>query len=420
MEGDRYVVVGLARARTDWFTEVSRWAQSGRIPVEFIKCVSAAELHARLSVVGAVSAVLIDAGAPGADRDLVGLSRHSGAAVLVVDDGRPGRDWPAIGASAVLPPGFDATMLVERLEATAAPISPRGPRRDPVIGSPRAEFSGSLVAVCGVPGGGASTVAVAVAQGLADRGDGGGGVVLADLALSGEQASYHGARDVVPGLQELVDAHRGGRPDRSAVRAMTYQVESRRYTLLLGLRRSRDWTALPPQATDAALASLRNAYRWVVADVTSDLDGEADTGSLDLEERNHLARSSVGGAQAVVVVGTPGVRGVRGLLNLVDGVAALGVDPDRIIAVVNHAPRSAAARREVVRAVAHLGPAGLRPPMTVRSRREMEAIHHTVDPLPRQLCQPLATAVYEITAAASSPVAAPATPVPLLATRTAS
>jgi len=420
MVGERYIVVGLARARTGWFSEVSRWAQSGRLPIEFVKCVSAAELHARLDTVGAVSAVLLDAGAPGADRDLVSLSRHSGASVLVVDDGRPGRDWATIGASSVLPPGFDATMLLERLQATATPVAERGSRRDAAIGAPASEFAGSLVTVCGVPGTGSSTMAMAIAQGLAGRGDGGGGVLLADLALGGEMGSYHGARDVVPGLQELVDAHRSGRPDRAAVRAMTYRVETRDYALLLGLRRPRDWTALPSQATDAALASLRGAYRWVVADVTGDLDGEAETGSLDLEERNHLARSSLSAAQTVVAVGAPGVRGIRGLITLIDGLTALGVDPGQILPVINHAPRSAMARSEAARVIADLSRSKTKGPLVVRTRRDLESIHHAVDPLPPQLCQSFAVAVSQIAAAAPTPVVRSVQPLPLIAARTAS
>jgi hypothetical protein len=420
MAGDRYIVVGLARARTAWFTDVSRWAQSGRLPVEFVKCVSAAELHARLAAVGAVSAVLLDAGAPGADRDLVAASRHGGAAVLVVDDGRPGRDWAALGASAILPPGFDATMLLERLEATASPVAQRRGDHSPTRHTPTTEFTGALVAVCGVPGAGASTIAMAVAQGLAARGDGGGGVVLADLALGGEMGSYHGARDVVPGLQELVDAHRGGRPDRAAVRAMTYRIETRGYALLLGLRRPRDWTALPGQATDAAIASLRGAYRWTVADVTGELDGETETGSLDLEERNHLARSSVSSAQAVMAVGAPGVRGVRGLVTLIDSLVALGVDPTRIQPVINNAPRPATARREAVRAVTELSRTALSCPLTVRTRRDLEAIHHAVDPLPRPLCQSLAVVAAQMASAAPIPAARPVQPMPLIAARTAS
>jgi hypothetical protein len=158
----------------------------------------------------------------------------------------------------------------------------------------------------------------------------------------------------------------------------------------------------------------------VVADVSSDLDGEAETGSMDMEERNHLARSTIGSSQAVIAVGAPGVRGVRGLVTLLGELTTLGVDPDRILPVVNHAPRSTTARREAVRAITELAPATRRTPLAVRTRRDLESIHHAVDPLPRPLCQTLAVAVAQIAVAAPSPAARPVQPAPLVATRTAS
>jgi hypothetical protein len=45
---ERFVVVGLAHVRSTWFRDVARWATSAMAPVEFLKCVSAAEVRARL------------------------------------------------------------------------------------------------------------------------------------------------------------------------------------------------------------------------------------------------------------------------------------------------------------------------------------------------------------------------------------
>src|SRR3546814_2814274 len=67
----------------------------------------------------------------------------------------------------------------------------------------------------------------------------------------------HAARDVVPGVAELVEAHRSGSPGPHEVRDLTWEVGARGYRLLLGLRRHRDWTAIRPRAFDAALDGLR-------------------------------------------------------------------------------------------------------------------------------------------------------------------
>ena len=199
---------------------------------------------------------------------------------------------------------------------------------------------------------------------------------------------------MVPGLQEVVEAHRGGTPRPDAVRAATFEVESRGYSLLLGLRRPRDWTALPTRAADATLVSLRSAFRWVVADLTAELDGEPETGSIDLEERNHLARSSVMGAACVLAVGTPGIRGVRGLVRLLDALSDLGIDGGRIVPVINQAPRSTLARAEITRAVASLTVDGGSDASALHlpPRRGLELTHRTVDRLPSQLVAPVLAA----------------------------
>src|SRR5205085_729703 len=76
-------------------------------------------------------------------------------------------------------------------------------------------WRGRLIAVTGPGGTGASVAAIALAQGLGSDVRYGGLVLLADLALNADQAMLHDARDVVPGVQELVEAHRNGEPATS-------------------------------------------------------------------------------------------------------------------------------------------------------------------------------------------------------------
>src|SRR3546814_12010077 len=89
----------------------------------------------------------------------------------------------------------------------------------------------------------------------------------------------HDARDVIPGVLELVEAHRSGAPGPEDVRGLTFDIVTRRYRLLLGLRRHRDWTAIRPRALRSALDGLRRSFPLVVADVDADLEGRAATRS---------------------------------------------------------------------------------------------------------------------------------------------
>ena len=399
MAGERFVVLGLARARRQWFADVGRWSTSAALPVEFVRCVSVEELRARLDSGRAHSCALLDGGLAAVDRDLLQRVRDAGTAVLVVDDGLHRRDWVALGAAAVLPPSLRREVLLDGLATHAAMVGdararpPAGERSESLD---QALAPAAVAVVCGPGGTGASTVAAALAQGIGEHPRHRGRVVLADLARHGEQAMLHDVRDVMPGIQELVEGHRGGTLPAAEVEALTFSVVERRYHLLLGLRHARYWPTLRPRAFEAAFDSLRRVFATVVCDVTADFEGEDGGGSADVEERNLMARTAASVADVVLAVGRPGVKGLHALVRVIADLAALGVPAGRIVAVINAAPRSPRARAELAAALAEL----LGPPLGGRStaacvfvppRRVEEALRDAV-PLPAPLAPLLAGA----------------------------
>ncbi|MHB8505888.1 MAG: hypothetical protein ACYDEN_09245 [Acidimicrobiales bacterium] len=483
---ERWVLLGLAPPRAPWFREVTRWATSGALPAEFVKCRSAEEVRARLAAGRPWSALVVDAASPGLDRDLVALAASAGVPVLVVraatgspgretqgrrvvDDagpgqpscGAPGQASPndgqgdsaagdpgllaragdgavvhgdhtdghagaadgaaaagmgatglgptglgptglgptglgptGLGATAVLPPTFGRDELLDVLSLHARLVG-RGDLLPAELddGEPGA-WRGRLVVVCGPGGTGASTVAVALAQGLGGDVRYGGRVLLADLALRADLGVLHDAVDLGPGLQELVDAHRVGTPTPAEVVASTYEVPGRPYRLLLGLRRPAAWAALRPRATTASLDGLRRAFTLVVADVTGDVEGEADCGSVEVEERNHLARTAVATADVVVAVGLPGVKGVHTLAGHLRALAAAGVSPERLLPACNRAPRDPRSRAAISSTLATLAPGttSVASPLWVRERN-LEGPWRDARPLPTPFVRPLATTV---------------------------
>lgn len=399
MTAERYRLVGLARPRAAWFRDLSRWATSAALPIEFVKCVAPEELHARLQSGRVFSAVVLDAGLSGLDRDLIDVAREAGAAVIVVDDGHTRLDWPALGVDAVLPDTLDRAMLLATLIECALPLSGPEVETGAVTTPPPAGWRGRLIAVTGPAGGGASTIAMAVAQGLATPARQADMVMLADLALHADQALLHDAGDVVPGLQELVEAHRTGVPTADTIRALTFAVDDRGYHLLLGLRRHRDWTVLRPRAVHAALDGLLRTFRLVVADIDGDVQGDDEVGSVDVEERNLLARSTARRADLVVVVAPPTLTGLRRLVITLDDLRRLGVEPGRMLPVVTRAPRRVRARAEITRAIAELSRGAapelleLSSPVFVAERRGLEEVMRTAGPLPRPVVQPVTAAV---------------------------
>jgi hypothetical protein len=226
----------------------------------------------------------------------------------------------------------------------------------------------------------------------------------------------HDAREVVPGIEELVEAHRMATPGAAEVREHTFHVEQRGYSLLLGLRRARSWSALRPRAVEASVAGLARAFRVVVCDCDADLEGEADGGSADVEDRNAMARAAVTAADVVFAVGLPGMKGVHSLARVVGDLMGAGVEGGRIVVVVNRAPRSQRGRAEVARCLAELTPArrqGLAAPVYLPERRLEEALRDGTR-LPATLGAPLAAAFEHVATELGPPPAVSTEAIPVV------
>jgi hypothetical protein len=414
---DHYAILGLARVRSAWFGEVSRWATSGSLAAEFVKCVSGDELRARLRSGRSFSALLIDGRLPSLDRDLIDLARSQGCAVIVVDELASRHDWNDLGVSAVLIEPLERHTVATAIGEHAHPISEVD---QPIATSAPATaggWRGRLIAVLGGGGTGTSLTAMAAAQGLALDARHGGRVALADLALRADQAMLHDAGDVIPGLQELVEAHRSARPNPDQVRSLLFSCPRRNYDVLLGLRRHRDWSALRPRAVAAAIDGLLRAYQVVVTDLEPDLEGEGDCGSVDVEERNALARECATRADVVVLTAAPTVTGLHRLVQVLDEVTRAGIDPRRVLPVITRAPRSMRQRAAITSAVAGLA-AGLddvaehlSSPLFVPERRGIDDVLRAGDPLPHPIASLVARGVDAVLERAPPPASSGPQPV---------
>lgn len=422
----RLSVLTVAGARSAWSGAVARWAAGAVLPVEIVRCVSPGEVRARLATGRTWSALLADASLAGVDRDLVAAAEAVGCPTVLVDE-VGGRDLRQLNATAVLGAPFSRDELLGVLELHGRRLATGRAAVVPDV-PPASAATGTLLTVTGTGGSGTSTVAAALAQGLArpERGrrrsdrprrD----VVLADLCRRGDQAVLHDARTLVPGLREVVEAHRTGTPSAADLRAQTFALDDRGYHLLLGLRRPSHWATLPPRAVDATLAGLRAGFEVTVADVDPDLEGEDDTGSFDVEERHHLARAAVGQADVVVVTGEATTLGCAKLVRLVGDVLARDVDPRRLLLALPRSPRSPRARAELATALADLlrgavGPTAERiaSPLGLPERPVEEAVRD-VAPLPAPLPERLAGAVAALLGrlgTRAAPVVGP-TPIPV-------
>jgi MinD-like ATPase involved in chromosome partitioning or flagellar assembly len=402
MSTSRYTVLALASPRTQWAQTLTQWASSGALPIECVKCVSADELIARLESGRKWSAAVLDGGLASVDRDL--LNRLDGARVpaIVVDDLRVVRDWRSLGAARTLPPALDRVRLLEALADVAIPVDDSVVEGSLPSDVERAPIGGAVIAVCGAGGVGTSTVAAALAQGFAlDRGRHPfrhgdiPSTVLVDGCRNAEQAMLHDALDVSRGIQELCEAHRTGRPDSLGVRSVTIDVPTRGYELVAGLRRARFWAAIKSNAFAATLESLAATFSTVIVDIDADFEGEAEGGSIDVEDRNSLSRLTLARADCVVVVGVPSMKGLHAMHRILVDVANSGAPAGRVQPVFNQAVRSAKTRSSYTRALADLAswrPEDALPPIYLPAR-DTDAVHRDGAIFPDAIVAPLLGAV---------------------------
>lgn len=385
----RFVVVTLAPPRRRWVRDLSRWATTGDLPAEVLACLAGDELRAVLGTGRPLSLVLVDAGTTALDRDLVAGVLEAGSQVVVVDDGRRQRDWEAIGCAELVPEPNSPEVVAELLGRHGRPVDASDRRPARALGLGRGDSrSATVVAVTGAGGTDSASVAAALAQAFGTSSGRRVQTALVDGTRRATQTVLHAPDDVVPGLAELVDAHRNDAPDPEVVRTFLRPVPVRGYDLLVGLRRTRDWAGLRPLALTAALDGLARTYRTVVVDHDADVDGMASTGSAEAEERHTLSRWAVARADLVVVVGRPDLAGLHALSSVRADLLDDGVAPDRML-VVLMGLRGGRVRQvgdvELRRAVG-----GSYVP--VPTARGLEQSHRNVAPLPRQLVRPLGAA----------------------------
>lgn len=390
---DRHVVLGLARSRAPWFGELTRWATTAVAPIDFVRTLTPEEARAVLGAGRPVSALLVDDELPRLDRTVIAAASEIGVPTVLV--GRPGgRDWESLGCAARLAPDFGRDDLVEVLDRVARRMpsgEQRAARRVDLDPGPRA---GRLVGVVGTGGTGCTTIAMALAQSMADDDHHHHDVVLVDGCRRADQAMYHDVGDVIPGLPELVEMHRGDDADPAEIRSLEFD-SGRGYRLLLGMRRPRDWAGLRAPTVLAAVHGLRRTHGLVVVDVEADLDNEAETGSADIEDRHAVALSVARHADSMVVVSGSDMKGIHDAARVVHDLGRLGVPASRIVVVGNRAPRSAVGRSRAARALRALVDDDPVAVTFVRTQRGLDVVHHTVDRLPAALGRHVASAVGE-------------------------
>lgn len=348
MSSPTYTILGLGRPRSLWFTSLTSWANSGALPASVTKCVSVGEVRQRLNSLQTFSVLLIEDSLLLSDVGLIEAAKVADVPVIVI--GATSQDERV---AAHLPFDFSPSLLLNTLASNARVLSADVENVSAIV-EEFASWRGKLITVCGPGGTGASTTAMAIAQGLGARNLDGGSVLLADLTRNTELAMLHDLTVSRTCIEDVIELHRVRKPDSDEIRSKAIGLADRGYYLLPGVLKQSSWASMSMMAIDNTLAGLQRSFLHVVADVTADFEGEEVAGSIDIEERNALARMAATDSDLVVAVGHASTKGVHSLSRTIRELLALGVDAERIMPVVTLAPKSPLMKSEINRALAVL------------------------------------------------------------------
>jgi MinD-like ATPase involved in chromosome partitioning or flagellar assembly len=384
---ERHAIAALAHPRAQWPTTLARWATSGAVPVELLTCLSSDELTAAFAAGRRLSAVLLDGASSRVDEHLVSEIRDCGAVPIGVHALDVPKDWHRLGVSSVLHADFERDDLVGMLDAVCGGDRPRERGTHGVTLS-AAESHGTVIAVCGPGGCGASVVSMALAQGFAERNTGSSSVaddgtdsriLLVEGTRRAHQAMYHHTGDVIPGLPDLLARVRRGTVDAAELHEMTFGTP-RGYRLLLGAPTLRESAAAGSGVASETLSTTARHNDVVVVDH----DGDLPMGLI--------SEALSGIAMLWVIVTQAGIKGLHESVRFTEEACNAGVPAKQVLVACNRVRRRDPARLafpiEFSRITHGMG-LDVAPVMILPEVR-LEAAHRDVARLPRSIIRPAA------------------------------
>lgn len=317
-----------------WEAPLVRGWQRRELGVELVRrCIDHGELLG-VAMTEHPHVVVVAGELPWLDRDLVGTLQDQGVVIVAVESASAVRALDTIGIA-----HRTADAGAEELAALVHRVG--GTRDEPVAGSddgPRQPGGGRLVAVWGGAGApGRSTVAVHLAVEAAHRGtnallidgDAWSATVAQLLGLAESPSVAQAARAAGDGWRQSLATCLQDGPDGCRV--------------LSGLARAELWPELRERAWTAVLDAAREQHELVVVDLAAAIEEDEELAFDRVPyRRNLMTRVVLGVADEVVLVvaGDPiGIRrGIVAHRTLVESAAA---KPDRVVPVLNRAPRTA-------------------------------------------------------------------------------
>ena len=418
-EQEKPLLTALVKGSHQWVRDLNRWANGSVIDQDFAVVLSVDELVSVARATRRRLIVMVDSEYHSVIPRLSQASEELDVQTVVVrstprtpidvPSGVTTIDYPFTPDElGVLTSTLQAQNILDPYSGAEQPRLRQldAPNASPKV-SPTTTVGSRLIGVLGVGGSGASTIAMALAQTLAENHK----VVLVDLCAQADLSMYHDLDRALGGLADLMAAARKATPKTSQIRRYCIPTMGRGYFLLPGIRRQEETSIWREKHLDDLFGALLSEFDFVVCD----LDGSyrsANTRAAIGEPSTTLGTEvALSRADAIVLTVGGDLRGIHGGLRIYQRLLGDSTANTPMALCVNRIPRKPMARSahgdfnlakltSDIAASAERGVAseiplasGSQPKpeiLMIREERGLDRIHEAVRPLPRGLGTPLA------------------------------
>ena len=412
------LLVALVKESHQWVRDLNRWSNGSVIHFEFMVLLSMQELDIICQNHKGPVTVLVDASNTNAVEHLNTNGPCKKIRTIVVQSSKGSSQHFFAGIDTITYP-FTPEEISETLtwpSTQALKITETHPPRESadfesipqyVETESNPSAKAKVIGVLGVGGSGSSTLAMSIAQVLAETSK----VVLVDFCCDADLSMYHDIDRSLPSLTELITAARQSSMTVRQLRTFCIPVIGRNYFLLPGAKRQDETLLWRSRALEDILAILQTEFEFVVCDLDGSFRSSQVIQAASAEATTLASEVVVAHADAIVITMSNDLRGIHGGLRIFHRLLGDGRALSSLALCVNRVPHKFTGKRQfsnanltkLVNEVAtklfeepaltnhsknkrqHLDREEKPAIFSAREERSLEQIHESVRPLPKTI-----------------------------------
>ena len=417
------LLVALVKESHQWVRDLNRWSNGSVIHFEFMVLLSMQELDIICQNHKGPVTVLVDSSNTNAVEHLNISGPCKDRRTIVIQSSKGSAKHFFAGIDTITYP-FTPEEISETLAWRSPPaltITETHPPRESAVLESIPQYieteynptaKAKVIGVLGVGGAGSSTLAMSIAQVLAETSK----VILVDFCSDADLSMYHDIDRSLPSLTELLTAARQSSITVRQLRTFCIPVIGRNYFLLPGAKRQDETLLWRNRALEDVLSILQTEFEYVVCDLDGSFRSSQVIQAASAEATTLASEVALVHADAVVITMSNDLRGIHGGLRIFHRLVGDGRALASLALCVNRVPHKFTGKRQFSNAnltklvnevatklfeepaLTNLGrnkhqqrdQEGKPTIFSAREERSLEQIHESVRPLPNTIGSTLA------------------------------